>query len=102
MTTGQESDVLDTILHQPIRTRIVAFLVSREQATFTELKKELDITDGNLDAHMKKLLQAKYIRATKKAGDGKRVLTLYSLTSKGRSAFEQYLATLERILGMQF
>ena len=98
-TSGFE---LDTVLHQPVRTRIAAFLATRDKATFTELKKELDITDGNLDAHMKKLLTSGYIKAAKKPGTGKRSQTLYSLTRKGREAFENYLKTLERILNVKF
>jgi len=93
---------LDVTLHQPVRTRIVAFLVTRGEATFTELKTELEITDGNLESHIKKLLAAKYMKKQKKTGASKRVQTTYTLTVKGKDAFENYLATLERILTIKF
>lgn len=88
---------LDATLHQPVRTRIVAFLVARGEATFTELKQALDVTDGNLEAHLKKITEANYLRAHKEGGNG-RPQTLYSLTDEGKTAFRQYLASLQRLL----
>ena len=54
---------LDPILHQPVRTRIAAYLATRGETTFTELKQALAITDGNLEAHLKKLVAASYFTA---------------------------------------
>lgn len=92
---------LDTVLHQPVRTRIAAFLVTRGEATFSELKRELEMTDGNLDAHLKKLIAAGYLNARKQSGrqsGGGRPQTIYSLTPKGEAAFEQYLEALKRLV----
>lgn len=89
---------LDANLHQPVRTRIAAFLMARGEASFTELKKELNVTDGNLDAHIKKLIAANYLRAQKIDEKKQRTQTVYKLTSKGKNAFENYLETLKRIL----
>ena len=93
---------LDATLHQPIRTRIAAFLIARDAATFTELKKELDITDGNLESHIKKLLASGYIKKEKKTGTTKRTQTVYTLTPEGKESFENYLETLKRILTLRF
>ena len=92
---------LDTALHQPVRTRLAAFLYARGEATFTELKKELGVTDGNLDAHIKKLLAANYLRAQKSADKNQRTQTMYKLTGKGKAAFENYLETLKRVLSIR-
>lgn len=94
---------LDTILHQPVRTRIAAFLVARGEATFSELKRELEMTDGNLDAHLKKLIAAHYLKARKQSGarGGGRAQTLYSLTAQGEAAFEQYLEALKRLMSFR-
>jgi DNA-binding MarR family transcriptional regulator len=89
--------MLDAVLHQPVRTRLAAFLFTRGEATFTELKKQLEVTDGNLDAHMKKFIAAGYINQTK-ASTGKRSTTSYSLTEKGQHAFEDYIETMKRVL----
>lgn len=88
---------LDPILHQPVRTRIAAFLSARGESTFTELKKALVITDGNLDAHMKKLVSAQYIVSYKQTGKG-RPQTLYSLSEEGEKAFRSYLDVLQQLL----
>ena len=48
------ADTLDPLLHQPLRTQIAAYLVGRGEASFSELKRILQCTDGNLDAHVKK------------------------------------------------
>ena len=89
--------LLDAVLHQPVRTRLAAFLFTRGEATFTELKKQLEVTDGNLDAHIKKFITVGYIRP-KKSNDDKRSRTTYSLTKKGRNAFEEYIETMKRLL----
>lgn len=88
---------LDATLHQPVRTRIVAFLVARGEATFTELKQALDVTDGNLEAHLKKITEANYLSTHKESGHG-RPQTLYSLTDEGKTAFRQYLTSLQKLL----
>lgn len=88
---------LDPILHQPVRTRIVAHLATRGATTFTELKNALGVTDGNLEAHMKKLTGANYIRARRESGEG-RPQTLYDLTTAGRGAFEHYVDALQALL----
>jgi len=90
---------LDPVLHQPVRTRIAAYLVARGATTFTELKTALAITDGNLEAHMKKLIAADYIAARRASGDG-RPQTLYDLTDAGRKAFRQYVTELQQLLSL--
>ncbi len=89
---------LDAVLHQPIRTRIVAYLVGRREATFTELKQVLQVSDGNLESHLKKLLAAKYV-TTRKDDRGVRMQTVYSLTKHGQAALRQSIANLQRMLG---
>lgn len=90
---------LDATLHQPVRTRIVAFLVARGEATFTELKQTLGVTDGNLEAHLKKIAEANYLQTHKESGNG-RPQTLYALTDEGKTAFRRYLAALQELLGL--
>ena len=89
---------LDAVLHQPVRTQIVAYLIGREEATFSEFKRVLRVSDGNLESHMKKLIAAEYI-ATRKDASSARQQTVYSLTSQGRGALRQYMANLQQMLG---
>lgn len=93
---------LNTILHQPVRTRIVAYLSTRGEATFNDLKKTLEITDGNLDSHLKKLSSVKYIQSKKKASLKGKQQTVYKLTKIGSNEFENYVESLKRLLSLQF
>ena len=96
------SPELNNVLHQPVRTRIVAYLATRGETTFNELKKALDITDGNLDSHMKKLVSVKYVQTKKQAVKKGKQQTLYCLTEVGSQEFENYIETLKRVLSPQF
>ena len=92
-------EALDPLLHQPLRTQIAAYLVGRGEATFSELKRILQCTDGNLDAHLKKLLSADYLMQERRGG-GTRVQTTYALTATGRIAFAAYLAHLQKLFNL--
>ncbi|MEN8167636.1 MAG: transcriptional regulator [Pseudomonadota bacterium] len=91
---------LDPLLHQPIRTRLTAYLAARGETTFTELRQVLEVTDGNLDGHIKKLLAAGYLRARKQRGKG-RPQTLYLLSETGLQAFQTYIQILQALLPEQ-
>lgn len=91
--------VLDPLLHQPARTQLVAFLASRGEATFSELKRVLDITDGNLGAHLNKLGDAGYLRSREDAS-GPRAQTVFVLTPKGRKALAEYVERLSALMNL--
>jgi DNA-binding MarR family transcriptional regulator len=91
---------LDNIIHQPVRLRIMASLVSLdkdEQVDFTYLKTRLDLTDGNLGAHLTKLEEAGYVKIEKAFVDRK-PKTYVQATGKGRNAFDEHVAALRDIL----
>jgi predicted ArsR family transcriptional regulator len=89
---------LDPLLHQPVRTQIAAYLAGRGEASFAELKRALAATDGNLDAHLNKLVEAGYLESRKEATTGGRPQTVFSLSTKGRQAFLDYVAALSQLL----
>jgi len=90
--------VLDPLLHQPMRTQIAAFLAGRGEATFAELKRALGATDGNLDAHLAKLLDAGYLECRKETSTAGRSQTVFFLARAGRDAFAAYVASLSALL----
>ena len=57
----------------------------------------LNMTDGNLTAHVRTLHEAGYVSVTKAFQDN-RPLTTYSLTKEGRKAFAAYIDLLEQIV----
>jgi len=94
---------LDPLLHQPSRTQLVAFLSGRGEATFSELKRVLGVTDGNLGAHLAKLVEAGYVVnsvATGEAASGGRAQTVYALTPAGRAALNEYVTRLSALMAL--
>jgi len=92
-------DALDPLIHQPLRTQIVAFLAGAREVTFTELKQTLEVSDGNLESHLKKLIAADYVAVRKESGNG-RPQTFYALTSSGQAALQSYVAALQALLAL--
>jgi DNA-binding MarR family transcriptional regulator len=92
-------DELDPLLHQPLRTQLVAFLAGAGEATFTDLKRRLEVSDGNLDSHLKKLVAAKYVRV-RRDDSAVRAQSYFSLTAKGRAALTVYVQALQKLLPM--
>ena len=88
---------LDALLHQPLRTQLVAFLAGAGEVTFTQLKQALDVSDGNLESHLKKLISADYVAVRKETGLG-RPQTYYILTSTGNAALQNYVQVLQKML----
>ena len=87
---------LDRVIHEPARLILVALLSSIESADFLYLLKESDLTKGNLSVHLSRLEEAGYLQA-EKTFRGKIPHTEYRLTSKGKSAFDQYRKNLGSI-----
>lgn len=88
---------LDALMHQPLRTQLVAFLAGANEVTFSDLKRQLDISDGNLDSHLKKLIAADYVSVRKETG-GIRPQSYYSLTPVGLEALRKYVMALQKLL----
>jgi DNA-binding MarR family transcriptional regulator len=88
---------LDDVIHSRIRLAIIALLITVEEAEFIYLREKVKATDGNLSVHLKKLEDAEYISVKKEFIDRK-PRTMYSLSKKGRKAFETYLENLEKII----
>ena len=90
-------DQIDRIIHERTRLSIVSTLAVVPEMSFNELKAGLSLTDGNLSAHSRALEQAGYIEIDK-TFKGRRPHTTMRLTHKGRTAFENYLTTLQKVL----
>ena len=89
--------MFDTILHQPIRSKLIATLISNEELPFKALKEQLSLTDGNLSSHLKKLEEVEYI-IIEKSFEAKRPKTVVKISSKGREAFKEYIKQLKQFI----
>lgn len=91
---------LDTIIHQPVRLQIMASLATLdagEQVDFVYLRKILNLTDGNLGAHLAKLEEAGYVKI-EKTFIARKPRTFINVTGKGRDAFASYIEALKGII----
>ncbi|QLG50808.1 winged helix-turn-helix domain-containing protein [Natrinema halophilum] len=87
----------DKLVHQPIRLQLFAYLYRHGQTTFSELRDELDVTDGNLSAHLQRMEDADAVVVEKRFVD-RRPRTTYELSPNGRETFEAHVDTLETLL----
>jgi DNA-binding HxlR family transcriptional regulator len=88
---------LDPVIHERMRLGIISALAVRDALTFSELKRLLEATDGNLSVHARKLEEAEYIVCTK-SFNGRVPRTEYRITAAGRKALEGYLDQMEQII----
>jgi DNA-binding MarR family transcriptional regulator len=87
----------DRLIHERTRLAIVSALAVNDSLSFSELKKLLDATDGNLSVHARKLEEAKYVVCTKTFHQ-RMPRTVYRLTAAGRQALERYLNHMEALI----
>lgn len=88
---------LDAVIHERMRLGIISALAARDALTFSELKRLLEATDGNLSVHARKLEEANYVVCTKSFA-GRVPRTEYRITAGGRRALERYLDQMEQII----
>ena len=95
-----ENSNFDAIIHAPNRLQICALLSPLEQVEFRVIRDELGVSDSVLSKHIKQLEDVGYIKQRKSKVNG-RARRWFSLTTKGRKAFELHLLELKRIIDLQ-
>ena len=97
--TAAPADLPDfeRVIHERIRLGIVSALATNDSLSFSDLKRILKTTDGNLSVHARKLEDAGYISCDKHFV-GRVPKTEYRLTAPGRHALEQYLQQMEELI----
>ena len=91
---------MNELIHQPTRLKIMATLNALRggaRLEFTELRKLLEVTDGNLGTHLGTLEKAGYVEI-EKSFVAKKPRTRVSLTRAGRRAFDAHVQYLRDIL----
>lgn len=89
---------LDDVIHGRVRLGVMAYLADAGVADFVELKEVLDVTQGNLSVHLRKLEEAGYVTIDKSFLDRK-PLTRVRMTEAGRAAFSAYLEAIGKLVG---
>ena len=87
---------IDRVIHEPARLMIMTQLYVVESADFLFLQNQLQMTPGNLSAHLTKLEKVGYVEIVKEFIERK-PHTALTLTEKGRNAFKEYQQNLKQV-----
>lgn len=87
----------DKAFDNVLRLRIMSILMVNTRYEFNSFKSLLQVTDGNLASHLKHLEHAEFLRVEKSFA-GRKPLTSYLATEKGRKAFQAYFQFLEQLI----
>ena len=94
---GIQIDEIDEVIHGRLRLGVMAYLSAVNPASFAEILKKTNTSNGNLSTHLSKLESAGYV-TQEKGFNGKRPQTLVHLTEQGRTAWVHYLQTMSALL----
>lgn len=89
---------LDRVIHERARLSVLTSLITnRKGLAFSDLKQLCDLTDGNLNRHLRVLEEAGMVEIVKTT-DRNRPLTTCRITASGRARYLEYLETLEQVV----
>ena len=88
---------LDAALEHRVRLAIAVLLARHGEISFTAFKQQLQLTDGNLGAQLRRLEDDGYIGLRRDFVERKPV-TWYALTAAGRKALDRHLRALQGVI----
>ncbi len=94
---AKDSARLDRLIHERTRLAMVSALAANSTLTFNDLKSLLQVSDGNLSAHARKLEDAGYVDCSK-GFDGRVPRTEYMLTDSGSEALQRDIGHMEALI----
>jgi len=92
-----EIPVVDELLHEPARLKLLAILSVVKRTDFTYLLRISGLSKGNLSVQMSRLSDAELV-LIEKSFHGNRPRTMYQLTQAGRQALRAYKKNMLAIL----
>ena len=90
-------DGMDPALEHRARLAIAVLLARHGEISFSRFKEQLELTDGNLGAQLRKLEDAGYV-ALRRDFVERRPVTWYSLTADGRRGLGRHLRALQAVI----
>ena len=88
---------LDTAVHGPIRLGLLTVLALDGPLDFTTLKHRLQVSDGAIAPHLRKLEDVNYLNCCKNFV-GRRPKSTYRITPKGRKALDRHLQSMQAVI----
>lgn len=92
-------DGLDTALEHRVRLAVAVLLARHGEISFSRFKEQLELTDGNLGAQLRRLEDEGYI-ALRRAFADRKPVTWYRLTASGRKALDKHLRALQDMISV--
>jgi len=89
----------DAVIHAPVRLQVCAILSSADEAEFSLVRSQTEVSESVLSKHVKQLEEAGYVRVRKGIRES-RQRTWLSLTRAGKDAFAGHVAELTRLAGL--
>ena len=90
-------DKLDPALEHRVRLAIAVLLARHGEISFAAFKQQLQLTDGNLGAQLRRLEDDGYV-ALRRDFVERRPVTWYALTAPGRKALQKHLRALQAVI----
>ena len=87
----------DPVLEHRIRLAISVLLARHGEISFSRFKEQLELTDGNLGAQLRRLEDEGYVALRRDFVERKPV-TWYKLSAKGRKALDKHLRALQGMI----
>lgn len=88
----------DAIIHAANRLQICAMLSAVDDADFSAVRDDLDLSDSVLSKHLKILVDVGYVVVLPYSRGG-RARKKIALTPAGRRAFDAHIVELRRLIG---
>ena len=90
---------LDPALEHRTRLAIAVLLARHGEISFSRFKEQLDLTDGNLGAQLRKMEDAAYLKLRRDFVE-RRPVAWYSLTPAGRKALDRHMRALQAVIAV--
>lgn len=90
-------DGLDPALEHRVRLAVAVLLARHGEISFAAFKQQLQLTDGNLGAQLRRLEDDGYL-ALRRDFVERRPVTWYALTPAGRKALQKHLRALQAVI----
>jgi DNA-binding MarR family transcriptional regulator len=88
---------IDETVHQRVRLGLLTIANEARRVEFRFIQDSMGLTAGNLSQHIRVLEDAALLRVTK-GTEGRRPRTWVSITSRGRAALHDEIASLKAII----
>jgi len=94
-----ELPVIDGLLHEPARLRVLVLLALIERADFMYVLRQTGLSRGNLSVQMSRLEEAGLVHVERQL-EGRRPRTTYTLSEEGLRCLLAYKGTMTRLLDL--